>query len=540
MRPHAELLFLALILHLFTNVGVQSFLVAPIPHVDQQSQRFVPSVQTTTIGTKRRTTLSAWKSCLSTDLDPDSALQELLSSIGPEDPDIAFLFISSSHAGSFKRLVKHAWEQLPKATQLMALVGGGIVGQGSEVDRPNQPAMSMLSGTLPKGATVEMLSFNELNNPPPDDPKFWKELQSNHDYSRQPSGQDQQQQRPPSFLLFVDPWSPIDTILQGLRGSVVAGGISVPAQASFQPTVAMNGEPLPQGSAVILRWTGTMGLQAIVSQGCRPVGPIFTVTKTTGNALEELDGVPALQKLQKVANDASAEDRKLMSAAGYLVGIASANGVERGTSSSRTDFLIRQIVGFQPDKGAVVVGSRDVQLGDRVRFHVRDAQTARDDMKLQMERTLTERLFAGGRAHCGTPVAALQVSCVARGQGMFECPNVDVSYVSSLFENPTDETEEGASAAAPPPVAGFFANGEIGPVGVAGFQPHEVIEGTYMHGFTTVVGLLCDFSPISSDPSLSSTECLRIGNSVQSPSIRMSNNNNDASSCNSPSNDVWE
>ncbi|KAI2502261.1 FIST C [Fragilaria crotonensis] len=113
-----------------------------------------------------------------------------------------------------------------------------------------------------------------------------------------------------------------------------------------------------------------MGLQAIVSQGCRPVGPIFTVTKTTGNALEELMESGSA-KTSKVANDASAEDRKLMSAAGYLVGIASANGVERGTSSSRTDFLIRQIIGFQPDKGAVVVGSRDVQLGDRVRFHER-------------------------------------------------------------------------------------------------------------------------------------------------------------------------
>lgn len=533
MRTHAEP-FLALILHLITSVGVQSF-IAPIPHLEKKPNRFA-AVQTNI--QKKQTDLSAWISRLSTELDPDSALEELLSSVGPEEPDIAFLFVSSSHAGSFRRIVKHASERLPKSTQVMALVGGGIVGQGSEVDRPNQPAMSMLSGNLPKGANVEMLSFNELHNPPPEDPAFWKELQKNNGSGRQQSDQ----QRPPSFLLFVDPWSPIDNILRGLRGSVVAGGISVPAQASFQPTVAMNGEALPQGSAVILRWTGTMGLQAIVSQGCRPVGPIFTVTKTTGNALEELDGVPALQKLQEVASDASEADRKLMSAAGYLVGIASANGVERGTSSSRTDFLIRQIIGFQPDKGAVVVGSRDVQLGDRVRFHVRDAQAARDDMKLQMERTLSERLFAGGLSHCGTPMAALQISCVARGQGMFQCPNEDVSYVNSLFENAQDQTEESASAAAPPPVAGFFANGEIGPVGVAGFQPHEVIEGTYMHGFTTVVGLLCDFSPSSSGSSLSSqsssTEFFRSSNRLQSPSIYMSNN---TSSYNSPSiNDAWE
>ena len=539
MRTHAEP-FLALLLHLLINVHHVASFSTPIPYLVKKNRCDpVQSIKANKATATTHQRLLAWKSSLSTELDPDSALQELLSSVGPEDPDICFLFVSSSHAGSFKRLVKQASEQLPNRTQLMALVGGGIVGQGSEVDQPSLPAMSMLSGVLPNGAKLEMFSFNELNNPPPQDPAFWKELQTNNNNSnnnivRRPSGQEE---RPPSFLLFVDPWSPIDTILHGLCGSVVAGGISVPAQASFQPTVAMKGQALPQGSAVILRWTGTMGLQAIVSQGCRPVGSIFTVTKISGNALEELDGVPALQQLQKVANEASAEDRKLMSAAGYLVGIASSNGIERGTSS-RTDFLIRQIIGFQPDKGAVVVGSRDVQLGDRVRFHVRDAQAARDDMKLQMERTRSERLFAGGRAHCGTPVAALQVSCVARGQGMFQSPDVDVSYVGSLFENThADGTDDPIS---PPPVAGFFANGEIGPVGVAGFQAHEVIEGTYMHGFTTVVGLLCDFSPSTSDPSLSSqlssAEGLGGSTSLQTPSNIMSNDNPSRPS----SDDAWE
>ena len=454
---------LPLILFLVTAVYVDCFaiFVAPL-----RAQKRVSQIQSNNeINTVQ---LSAWKTSLSTDPDADVALNELLSTLGAENetPDVAFLFVGMEHAGSFTEIAKRASERMPE-TKMMALVGGGIVGGGSEVDQSNLPAMSIMSGVLPKGSNVNLFSFNELTNPPPNDPadSFWTDLRLT------------KEGRPPSFLLFVDPWSPIETILSGLHGSVVAGGISVPANA--QPTVAMNGQALPQGSAVAIQFTGTFGVQAIASQGCRPVGPIFTVTSNIGNALEELDGIPALEQLQSVASDASEEDRKLMSTAGYLVGIAS-------EGDELTDFLIRQIIGFQPDKGAVVIGAR-VKTGDRVRFHVRDAKAAKEDMLLQMDRTKTERLFAG-RANCGTPVAALQISCVARGQGMFGIPNVDLNYIASLFED--DQFN--------PPVAGFFANGEIGPVGIAGFNEQHTIDGTYMHGFTTVVGLLCDFSESSS------------------------------------------
>jgi small ligand-binding sensory domain FIST len=464
--------FLKLTLLLLTSVVVSSFPIL-VRHLERPNRPFPLHTGTIRRKTQVSSTSSAWITSLSTEFDSEAALNELLSSVGPHVPDVAFLFVGAKHAGKFAAIVKRASERLPQ-TQLMALVGGGIVGEGSEIDQPKLPAMSMLSGVLPAGSKVDLFSFNELSNPPPKDPAFWKDLRM----TTTTEG------RPPSFMLFVDPWSPIDPILSGLHGSVVAGGISVPINA--KPTVAMNGTALPQGSAVAMRFTGTMGIQAIASQGCRPVGPAFTVTKNTANALEELDGVPALQQLQKVTNEASEEDRKLMTAAGYyLVGIGS-----ESSSSAITDFLIRQITGFQPDKGAVVIGAR-VKTGDRVRFHVRDADAAREDMRLQMKRTQTERMFAGGRFHCGVPVAAVQISCVARGQGMFGSPNVDLSYIGSLFDG--DPTKS--------PVAGFFANGEIGPVGIAGFHEKHVTDGTYMHGFTTVVGLLCDFSTTRSSDS---------------------------------------
>jgi len=45
-------------------------------------------------------------------------------------------------------------------------------------------------------------------------------------------------------------------------------------------------------------------------------------------------------------------------------------------------------------------------------------------------RAKTERLFrAGGNAAVGTPLAALQFSCVARGRSLFGAPNVDVDSI---------------------------------------------------------------------------------------------------------------
>jgi small ligand-binding sensory domain FIST len=149
-------------------------------------------------------------------------------------------------------------------------------------------------------------------------------------------------------------------------------------------------------------------------------------------------------------------------------------------SSNQQDYLIRQIVGFVPSKGGVAISGTNVQVGDVIRFHVRDKTTASEDLELMVKRCQTERLLQD-EASKGAPVAAIQVSCVARGRGLFGVPNVDLSNVQELMA-------EGKGT-----VGGFYANGEIGPVGLAGFSTTDN-PGTFLHGFTTVVALLCDTS----------------------------------------------
>ncbi|MBE9060721.1 FIST C-terminal domain-containing protein, partial [cf. Phormidesmis sp. LEGE 11477] len=135
---------------------------------------------------------------------------------------------------------------------------------------------------------------------------------------------------------------------------------------------------------------------------------------------------------------------------------------------TRRDFLIRNLVGVNPNNGAIAVADK-IRPGMRVQFHMRDAQTSEEDLEKMLRRYRVERLedqLASSRTGC-SPVGALLFSCTGRGEGLYDEPNFD----SDLFEK----------YLGPLPVGGFFCNGEIGPVGGS----------TFLHGFTSVFGICC-------------------------------------------------
>jgi small ligand-binding sensory domain FIST len=386
----------------------------------------------------------SWQSHVSTHPESSSALTKLMDEItgNKDEIDLVFLFVGQAHASDFEAIVKQASDSLGPNTRLMSLIGGGVIGERQELDEPQRPSMSILTGTLPKGAEMEIFSYNNRETPSLD-----------CDYA--------------SYLLFADPWSSVDSIVEELSqtNSVVAGGISCPP--GEQPSLAIDGKVLPQGSVAGVSFSGTLGLQAVVAQGCRPLGPSFEVTACDQNVITELDNKPALQLLQDLANTATEEEQAQIRS-GLVCGIAASTENEE-----EEDYLIRQITGLIPVVNGVAIGGQ-VNLGDRFCFHIRDKSTAEQDLQLMVQRAKTHRLFDETKAK---PVAAVQISCVARGRGLFDVPNVDLSNIQNLLDGP---------------VAGFFANGEIGPVGIAGFSTTN--SKTYLHTFTTVAALLCDYS----------------------------------------------
>jgi len=471
-------------------LSVSSFLQPPVTTTRRRLSRSRISYQSESSSTTTESSLSTWQSHVSTHPEASSALTKLLDSL-PESnpPDIAFLFVSQYHASQFPALVKQAAAQLTKKSsscRLVSVVGGGVIGENTELDEPSKPSMSLLTGHSLPPNSFQLFDFNELSKPPPpvSDSDYWNTLhmktkENDHGGSLTSSSS--------SFLLFADPWSPVEHVIAALgqrrhSDAVIAGGISVPTGVG--PTVAIDDQPLPQGSLVGVGFQNALKLEVAVTQGCRPAGPSFAITAAEGSCILELDSQPALAVLEHfVSSIEDSQEQKAISS-GLVCGIqAEYNDINKEEEEGGGDYLIRQILGFVPSKGGIAVAG-GVHAGERLRFHVRDKQAAQEDLALTMKRASSERAVFGDQ---GKLVAAIQISCVARGRSLFGDPGVDLSQTKLLLD-------DGG------PVAGFYANGEIGPVGLAGFSPTTDAErrssgsGSHIHGFTTVSAYLCDMS----------------------------------------------
>ena len=257
-------------------------------------------------------------------------------------------------------------------------------------------------------------------------------------------------------ILLPDPYSfPTDAVLAELAdrcpGVPVLGGISGVRTLRGQAALFL-GERVVPGGAVGVRFDG-VELLPCVSQGATPLGPELTITSGEGRLIKELAGRPALGALRAVL-DRLDEEEKAMLDAGMLIGIV----VERGHGDDQHgDFLVRSVLGGDPETGVIAVGAT-IEEGQVVRVHARDARSADRDLH---EALALRRQALGGDA----PAGALMFTCNGRGRAMFGVPDHDAAALAGeLGDLPT---------------AGFFAAGEIGPVGGENF----------LHGFTATVAV---------------------------------------------------
>jgi small ligand-binding sensory domain FIST len=230
------------------------------------------------------------------------------------------------------------------------------------------------------------------------------------------------------------------------------------ASAGFGPgsnRVIVDGELRDRGAVGVLLGPD-QAVTTIVSQGCRPIGDPFTVTRAERNVIYEIGGRRALTRLEDVLGTLD-EVELAMAREGLHIGRVID---EHKTSFERGDFLVRNVLGGDRDVGALAVGD-DVTIGDIVQFQVRDATSADEDLRLLLD------------GH--TASGALVFTCNGRGRRLFGRPDHDAQVVSASIDSDA--------------VAGMFCAGEIGPVGPRSF----------LHGFTASVALFGP-RPASSRP----------------------------------------
>jgi len=376
---------------------------------------------------------------LSTEPDArEGAVEAAQAAVGPldgGDVDLAVVFAAGAHLAAPEATLEAVHEAL-RPRELVGCGAGGVVGGAHEVE--DGTAVAVWAAHL-DGGRATTFHAEPLE----------------HDGGVALAGMPELAGAAAAILL-ADPYSfPTDGLLRHLAdeapGVPVLGGLS--SARTLEGTGALFvGETVASAGAVGARLDG-LDVIPCVSQGAAPVGPELTITAADGHLIEELAGAPALTKLREVIGALHPPERDLV-AQGTLLGIVTAAGkpdYERG------DFLVRGILGADPDTGAVAVGAA-VEPGQVVRLHARDAESADADLR----QALGLRMSALGGAR---PAGALVFTCNGRGRDMFGAPDHDAGALHRELD--------GA------PAAGFFAAGEIGPVGGESF----------LHGFTATVAI---------------------------------------------------
>jgi len=366
----------------------------------------------------------------------DRALAEVVDRLGQRldaDADLLIVFATPEYADSLGQ-VGDALQHALDASTVVGCTAQGVLGVGQELEEG--PGISVLAGTLPT-AWLRAFAYDPIDYPALlDSPQALRETTGFDPTGRDPGA------TPRAVTLLCDPFStPAAGLLpsfdEALPGIPVVGGMISGGKKPKENRILINGEVRHDG-AVGLAIGGQVAVQTTVSQGCRPIGRPFVITKAKRHIVQELGGRKALDVLRQTLRDLNERDRELAQTAGLQVGRVIN---EYKPHFGRGDFLIRGVVGVDADAGYLAIGDPQVRVGQTIQFQVRDAATARDDLAMMLD---------AQRVH-GQADGALLFTCNARGTKLFERKDADVSLIGDALGSV--------------PLAGFFAAGEFGPVG---------------------------------------------------------------------------
>ena len=349
------------------------------------------------------------------------------------------------------RLFPHAWEIL----EILRVHGqipllAGCSSQSlicNERELEDGAGLTLALYHLP-GAQLLGTHFTQAHVEADDGPGYWQ---------RVTGVTGERAERLGGWLVFADPyhlnaeewlqqwnkaWAPLP----------VLGGLASAGPRATGTQVYLNGEVFETGG-VGIAVGGDVALRGVISQGCTPIGQPWTITQVEQNVIRTIGNRPAYQVLvETFENLSDAEKQKTRS--NLFVGLVINEHLEEFGCG---DFLIRNLIGADPKTGVIAVGALP-RVGQSLQFQRRDAQAAAGDL---------EALLAKAReAIADRPVyGACLCCCNGRGRNLFGAADHDAALVQQRL--------------GPMGVAGFFCNGEIGPVG----------DRNFLHGYTASLAL---------------------------------------------------
>lgn len=375
------------------------------------------------------------------------AIDGCLAAMQDRPIDLALAFFSPVFGPAAGDLQRQLAQRLRPGV-LLATGGEALVGMGRELEQAN--GLSLWTAHLPD---VRLHPMHLRLHQTPDGATFtgW------------PTDLRDTWPADSSMLLLADPFSfPADLLVQRLNddqpGIPVVGGMSSGGDTPGQNQLVLNESSHDEGAVAVLM----EGIRArtIVSQGCRPIGDPLIVTRSEQNVIMELGGKPAWPQLQHVLQQLANRERQMLQGGLHVGRVVS----EYQADFEQGDFLIRNVLGVDEQKNAIAVGDF-IRPGTTVQFQLRDHETADIELRQLLVAAAKETQFSDLGPSTLASHGALLFTCNGRGQRMFPKPHHDAaSLVTHLGEIP---------------VAGFFAQGEVGPVANKNF----------LHGFTASIAV---------------------------------------------------
>jgi len=404
--------------------------------------------------------------------------------------DLALLFFTAHHGAELSVIERTIAARLNPA-HLIGCSAEAVLGGAFELE--GSPALSLLV-IAARGGSVSVKTFSSADLPP--------SLARDDLEEHQPHDEDLATIARAAGIgpghratvLLADPFTtPIDAVLGALnmsralasphgagpgagtstdsdhRRAPIVGGFASATNRPGGNTLLVDGRIVTTG-CVGVSLSGAVRADCVVSQGCRPVGPNLIVTSAQGQFIRSLGGRPALTVLEEIIEGLDSPQRAALGG-GLLVGRV-VN--EYKDHFGRADYLMRAVVGVMKQDNAIAVADK-VRVGQTVRFHIRDAATAHEDLSMLLD----------AHALHGPPAGALVFTCNGRGSGLFGHPHHDAQAIQRAFQQdqPAEvKAKAGTAITFGPliPLAGMFAAGEIGPVG----------DRSFLHGQTLCALLL--------------------------------------------------
>jgi small ligand-binding sensory domain FIST len=366
---------------------------------------------------------------------------QLLAKIGGK-ATCAFAFVSQDykeHLEEFCELIR----LFSHVSSVFGCTGSGFIGAGIEMEATKGFSLILLN--LPN-TKITPFEFSQSQIVEAGGPSFW--------HTESGIGPDEVD----AWIAMTDPLSiPIESWLADWNLAYpdvpCIGGLASSIQ-NEQPFIVFHNGKIVKKGGLAVALSGGVKVRTVVSQGCRPIGEPLTITRADRNLVLTLGSRNAFEVLSEVIGGLDNSEQELAKG-NIFAGLATSEYVD---DFKQGDFLIRNILGADPSSGAVALGAHP-RVGQTMQYQLRDKNSASAELITLLKRVSTLKT---------KPFAALAFACNGRGSHLFG----DLHHDSQAIVN----------ALGPLPSAGFFCNGEIGPVG----------KKNYVHGYTLSVALFMD------------------------------------------------